>query len=244
MPSRRSVATWTILIGVMAFLGAALLIGFVATLVIGLQTWSGPDTGQAHYNVEVVQTPKGIQLVREYRDALLVKDGVILARVAFDMIQSDHPRGMPIHRHWELRMGSISFQHDQVPGAGVSNEEIGFYRAAVAESMHTSNALSPFTPATIEQARTIDTFDETIWTNAAIYGWTSMTHSPLILGIFIAACSGIAWLVVHRANRGLRRAARGCCRRCGYDLAGIAPDFCPECGHATDLEDPKRHIVS
>jgi hypothetical protein len=35
------------------------------------------------------------------------------------------------------------------------------------------------------------------------------------------------------ALRGLRRRAAGCCRGCGYDLAGLTADLCPECGAAT-----------
>ncbi|MCB9849433.1 MAG: hypothetical protein H6817_01865 [Phycisphaerales bacterium] len=36
--------------------------------------------------------------------------------------------------------------------------------------------------------------------------------------------------------RSVLRARRGDCRRCGYDLSGIAIERCPECGRAFDLE--------
>jgi hypothetical protein len=45
------------------------------------------------------------------------------------------------------------------------------------------------------------------------------------------------WLVHRFRTRGPRREARGLCRRCAYDLSGIAAEQCPECG--TSVRDPK-----
>lgn len=50
-----------------------------------------------------------------------------------------------------------------------------------------------------------------------------------VYGLLLAAERAL-WIPYRM--RGRRRRRRGCCERCGYDLAGIALDVCPECGAA------------
>lgn len=38
--------------------------------------------------------------------------------------------------------------------------------------------------------------------------------------------------------------SRACCRKCGYELASIAGDVCPECGRAFDRADPRSYDPS
>jgi hypothetical protein len=54
----------------------------------------------------------------------------------------------------------------------------------------------------------------------------------LFAGVLLGAVSGYRWA------RGRRRVGRGCCRVCGYDLAGAPSRVCPECGRAVSLSPP------
>ena len=54
---------------------------------------------------------------------------------------------------------------------------------------------------------------------------------PLWLPMLPLSIAPVVWL--YRRRRSTRRAARGCCPACGYDLRA-SPGACPECGNAVE----------
>ncbi|MCH7872044.1 MAG: hypothetical protein IID33_10130 [Planctomycetes bacterium] len=57
--------------------------------------------------------------------------------------------------------------------------------------------------------------------------WTSFAELPLVTLLFAVAVPTL--LVQHFVPK----FPRGCCRRCGYDLAGNLSGTCPECGQSS-----------
>jgi hypothetical protein len=82
-----------------------------------------------------------------------------------------------------------------------------------------------------ENARAYQNSTVSYWFN-----WDGIAHDSAMLlatGFFL---SGF-WFVParFRATRRTRRAARGLCPRCTYDLAGLTAPICPECGQSIAL---------
>lgn len=69
------------------------------------------------------------------------------------------------------------------------------------------------------------------------FAWTPHVFSRaqslgfvLPLWIPLAVCAALAMAITHRRRVAIQR---GCCKKCGYSLAGLAANaVCPECGYA------------
>jgi hypothetical protein len=66
-------------------------------------------------------------------------------------------------------------------------------------------------------------------------------HIPLWipLATLVALTLPPAWLEA-RVYRHNRRSTKGLCSRCGYNLAGLTPHACPECGSTTSAQATPR----
>lgn len=67
--------------------------------------------------------------------------------------------------------------------------------------------------------------------------WTTLTVPYWLIVAPVSGMTALLWLLTRR------RPIAGRCHRCGYDLRGIPPGFCPECGtplpgESTSVEAP------
>lgn len=229
MFARGAIATRAVVVGALAFVCSALVVGTVAALILGFRSPGAGVNGTATFVVDIVQTPQGMRFSVDPRAD--IRGRAILATVRCSMATRDRPWPNPVYRDWKLTITSV----EPGPDCPIPASDTGFWRAAVAEGMHASNRGSPFTPATIAKAHNTDTFSETSWRNALIHGAAALTHLPWCLAALFALCMTVAIVGSIRATREYRRALRGFCRRCGYSLSGISALVCPECGHPADL---------
>jgi hypothetical protein len=70
-------------------------------------------------------------------------------------------------------------------------------------------------------------------------GWAATVPAALPLALS-AAGAGLLW---RRERIQRRRAMKGHCPKCGYDLQGLASANCPECGAAPALAAPTAGAV-
>ncbi len=64
--------------------------------------------------------------------------------------------------------------------------------------------------------------------------WSGYLHNTLTLLCLALLLNSLRWIPRTPAYFRARRAARGLCPHCGYSLAGLAANTCPECGSIRD----------
>ena len=85
----------------------------------------------------------------------------------------------------------------------------------------------------IGRSRFAVTLSEKRFLNSQVYSYSAVT-TPVWFPVLLFASYPIVHLVlfVRGPYRRRRRARRGLCLSCGYDLTGNTSDVCPECGQA------------
>jgi hypothetical protein len=120
--------------------------------------------------------------------------------------------------------------------------DVYIYRNSSTSIHSRGKAVSLDTPESKQLIAWISKLNSRIGENARAYqnstvsywfNWDGIIHDSAMLLASVFIFSGF-WFVParFRATRRTRRAARGLCPRCTYDLAGLTAPICPECGQS------------
>jgi hypothetical protein len=207
------------------------LAGFTLATFPQLGGWYGsrrpaPPGGVTTYSWhnQLVRTREGVRLGKPVDEPPLIAPptGTVLGSVRFT-IRIEHLHGWPrdVEEHW-----TVSVDQVDPTAAGPPATEAAAWRALVVEA----NALAR-RPAAASRGEA----DFRAWYPGAFFAnpYLRLLHAPWWGGGAIVIAAVISVFVGRRLWS--RRHPAGCCARCGYDLRGLAPGLCPECGEVIGL---------